>query len=240
MFRNLLALLVACVLSTPSLAADLPARPRLTSPVVDVGWSGMYAGINGGWNLGSFSPFCRTCGPTGTTVNLDDNNPFVGGHIGYLYQGVASNFVLGPEIGIQAWTFKSQAELIPATVLTPAVLLQQRIDWLAYANVRAGFTITPNVLVYLTGGAAWAHVKGEAINLAALDTTNEQSLFGVNIGGGVEFKLTEYLVFGGEYRHYDFGKVSAANPALNLMGIGNSDRLTTDQAMGRLTYRLVP
>ena len=54
---------------------------------------------------------------------------------------------------------------------------------------------------------------------------------------GLEFKITENLTFGGEYRHYDFGKVQAANPALTLT-LGGVDKLTVDQAMGRLSYRL--
>jgi outer membrane immunogenic protein len=194
-------------------------------------------------NLGAFSPFCRVCGPEGTTVNLNDNSAFVGGHIGYALQ--AGNLVIGPELGVQYWGMKKSAQLLPATVETPAVLLQTRIDWLAYANVRAGFLVSPSFLVYLTGGPAWAHIKGDvpgisgAINLTNIaDTSNNQSIFGLNVGGGLAYKLSEYVILSGEYRHYDFGKVSAANPVFNLMGIGNSDRLTVDQAMARLSYRL--
>src|SRR5882762_10983239 len=104
MIRKLFLLLVACALSTPSLAADLSARPRLASPVVDVGWSGFYLGLGVGQNLGSFSPFCRVCGPTGTEVNLDDNSWMFGGHMGYLIQPAGGIIVFGAEIGIQNWS----------------------------------------------------------------------------------------------------------------------------------------
>jgi outer membrane immunogenic protein len=195
----------------------------------------MYLGINGGWNLGSFNPFCRTCGPTATAVDLSDNSPFVGGHIGYLAQ--AGNFVVGPELGVQWWGFKSQKDVtIPVIAPTP-VTLQQKIDWLAYANVRAGLVIGSSVLAYVTGGAAWAHAQSEVLNLQTIfDTANTQSMLGWDIGAGIEFKITENLIFGGEYRHYDFGKVSAGNP-LFTTGI-TTDKLTVDQAMGRLTFRL--
>lgn len=239
MIRKFLFLLLAvCLPMASAIAADLPAKARVASPVAPWSWSGMDIGLEGGMNLGRFSPFCSAaiCGPTGTEVNLDDNNWFIGGHLGYLYQ--TGNLVIGPEIGVQYWGFKAKADLAPSLVLTPT--LQTKVDWLAYANVRAGIAITPGVLVYLTGGPAWAHIKGDAINIATIDLSNEQSAFGLNIGGGVAFKLTEYLSFGGEYRHYDFGKVTAANPILSTAGIGNSDRLTVDQAMARLSYRLAP
>lgn len=215
-------------------AADMAIKAPAPRAAVLNNWQGLYLGINGGWNLGAFSPIVGT-GAAATEVNLDDNSPFVGGHIGYLVQN--GGFVVGPELGVQWWGFKSQAELAPAVGTAPAILLQQKVDWLAYANVRAGFEVFAGALLYATGGVAWAHVKGELINLAALDTSAEQSVTGWNIGLGLEFRITEYLTFGGEYRHYDFGKVQAANPALTLT-LGGLDKLTVDQAMGRLSYRV--
>jgi len=238
-----LAMLAALGLPLDALAADMPIKAPYVSPVPAGSWSGMYFGLEGGMNLGKFSPFCSNelCGPVGTEVNLDDNNWFVGGHLGYLAQ--VGNFVIGPEIGIQYWGFKSRGDIttpVEGQLLTVATL-QTKIDWLAYANVRAGISLTPSLLAYLTLGPAWAHVKGDVntpINLANLDLSSQQSVFGLNIGGGLAYKLSEYVVLSGEYRHYDFGKVTAANPVLNLMGIGNSDRLTVDQAMGRLSFRI--
>lgn len=225
------ALLGANVAQAADMAVKAP--PRLApAPVVD-SWQGFYFGVNGGQNLGSFSPIFGT-GTTATEVNLDDNSWFVGGHAGYLLQSGA--VVFGPEIGVQFWDFKSRGQLAPAVGATPAVLLQERLDFVAYANMRVGFALS-SVYVYATGGAAWAHVKGELINLAAIDTANEQSLLGWNIGAGAEFKLTPSLILGAEYRHYDFGKVQSVNPTVALaLGI-KGDALTTDQVMGRLSYR---
>jgi outer membrane immunogenic protein len=231
--------LLATLVTGPALAADMPVKAALTGTPVPT-WQGLYVGLQGGWNLGSFNPLFGT-GKDATAVNLDDNSPFVGGHIGYLVQNGA--FVLGPEFGVQYWGMKSQAQVVPAVPATieaaaiPAILLQQKIDWLAYANVRAGLSPAANWLVYLTGGAAWAHVKGDLINVSMLSTAFEQSVMGWNVGAGLELKLTEYLTLGAEYRHYDFGKVQSLNPAL-LIGLGGVDSLTVDQVMGRLSYRL--
>jgi len=239
-------LLAAASSLTPAVAADLPAKAVVVA--APQSWSGLYLGLQGGENLGSFSPIFGT-GKTATEINLDDNSPFVGGHIGYLVQ--SGSYVVGPEFGIQYWGQKKQADTgvvilppgpVPADLaLLPTALLQQKIDWLTYANVRAGVTIfSPNVLVYATGGAAWAHVKGELVNLASLNTAFEQSIMGFNIGAGLDLKITEYLTLGGEFRHYDFGKVQALNPALALALGGVSDKLIVDQLMARLSYRLAP
>lgn len=216
-------------------AADMPVKApaRLApAPVVD-SWQGFYFGIDGGQNLGSFSPVFGT-GATATTVNLDDNSWFVGGHAGYLLQ--SGMFVFGPEIGVQYWDFKSRGQLAPAVGAAPAVLLQERVDFVAYANMRVGLALS-SVYVYATGGAAWAHVKGEVINLTSLDTVNEQSLLGWNVGVGAEYKITPSIVLGAEYRHYDFGKVQSINPTVALALGVKGDALTTDQVMGRLSFR---
>lgn len=216
-----------------ALAADMPLKAPRAAALAD-SWAVLYVGINGGWNLGAFSPFCGPrCGPTATEVNLDDNSPFVGGHVGYLYQ-TSSGFVIGPELGVQWLGFKSQAELAPAVGTTPAVLLEQKLDWLAYANLRAGFSPFANTLIYFSGGVAWAHSKGAILNLAALDTSNASSITGWNVGGGLEFKLGPSVSLGFEYRHYDFGDVQAANPLFLVP----ASRLTMEQAMGRLNFRL--
>lgn len=229
---TLLGAALLAVLCTGAQAADMQIKAPPRAAVVADDWRGLYFGIHGGENLGSFNPVFGT-GLLATEVNLDDNSPFVGGHIGYLF---GSTIVFGPEIGVQYWGQKKAATLIPA-LEGPDLLLQQRVDWVAYANVRLGISPFANLLLYATGGAAWAHVKGELINLATIDTTSTQSLLGWNIGAGLEFKLTPTISIGGEYRHYDFGSVQSVNPVVAVaLGI-KSGNLTNDQAMARLTFR---
>ncbi len=213
-------------------AADMAVKARPLAPVVD-SWQGVYFGVNGGQNLGSFSPLFGT-GAAATTINLDDNDWFVGGHVGYLLQSGA--VVFGPELGVQYWNLRPRGQVLPAVGAAPAVLLQERVDFVATANMRVGFALS-SIYLYATGGAAWAHVKGELINLAAIDTTNEQSLLGWNVGAGAEFKLTPSIILGAEYRHYDFGKVQSVNPTVALALGVKGDTLTNDQVMGRLSYR---
>ena len=231
--KTILGLLLL-VAAGPAVAADMPTKAPLQRVVVATDtWQGMYVGLHGGYNLGAFNPAFGT-GETASAVNLDDNSPFIGGHIGYLVQN--GGLVIGPEFGVQYWGHKGEGNLIVDGEDT-GLTFQQKVDWVAYANVRVGITPFASTLLYVTGGAAWAHVKGQLVNVAQLNTAFEQSILGWNAGAGVEFKLTERLTVGAEYRHYDFGSISAVNPAL-LLGLGGIDQLTTDQLMGRLSYRL--
>lgn len=222
-------LLTALLFVCPALAADLQPKAPVYAPVT---WSGIYAGLEGGANLGKFSPLLGQ-GPEATEINLDDNSAFVGGHMGYAVQN--GNLVFGPEVGIQYWDFKSKNELTLGK--DAPVTFQQKVDWLAYVNARVGIILTPGVLAYVTGGPAWAHTRGELINLASLNTAFDQSVFGWNLGAGASYKLTETILLSAEFRHYDFGKVSAANPALNLTGL-NQDNLIVNQIMGRVSFRI--
>jgi outer membrane immunogenic protein len=246
--RFLLAIVLGAF-GTAAFAADMPLKAPRAAPVVVDGWQGLYVGIQGGENLGSYNPLFGV-GDVATKVNLDDNAPFVGAHIGYLF---GDTIYFGPELGVQYWNFKKKGDLVagtpeippseelPAIAATPAVQLQQTIDWMVYANVRVGASLIPNTLIYVTGGAAWAHVRGEILNGGTLGALSafDQGVLGWNVGAGLEFKLGPNLVLGAEYRHMDFGKVSPANPALALIGLAPA-ALTVDQAMGRLSWRFAP
>jgi outer membrane immunogenic protein len=227
------AIVVALGAITTARAADMPVRkaPVYAAPVATPSWQGFYVSIDGGWNLGKFSPVFGTRDIEATAINLDDNSAFVGGSMRYLFQ--TGSFVIGPELGLQWWGFKSQAELVPAGEGTAAVLLQSKIDWLAYAGARAGLTPFQGTLIYLSGGVAWAHQKGETINLAKLDAISAQSLTGWYIGAGLEFRITDNVTFGGEYRHLNFGDVQP------IVAVGvPTDKLTIDQALARLSFKL--
>jgi outer membrane immunogenic protein len=233
MLRTILTGLIA-ICCLPAFAADMPVKaPYIAQPVPVVGWQGLYVGIHGGENLGSFNPVFGT-GVEATAINLDDNSPFVGGHIYYLAQ--LGGLIIGPELGLEYWGFKKQAELAPAGAETPAVLLQQKVDWVVYANLRAGFSPLPSAYIYVTGGAVWAHAQGEVVNLAQLNTAFTQSVMGWNAGVGLDYKLAERIILGIRYTHFDFGTIQPVNPLFST--IISPDKMTVDQIRGSLSVRL--
>lgn len=241
--KRFLGLLFALIFPFAAGAADMPLKAAPYQAQAAWNWSGFYASVEGGWNLGKFNPvFGGTEDLASTAVNLDDNSAFVGGSLRYLHQ--SGIFVLGAEGGIQWWGFKSQAELVPAADGDPAVLLASKIDWVAYVGGRLGISPLPgnSVLLYVSGGAAFGHLKGNTINLADIDVAVTQSITGWYVGAGLDFKITDNIIFGGEYRHIDFGDVNALGsvvPPTGALGNGNA-RLTNDQAMGRITFKISP
>jgi outer membrane immunogenic protein len=211
-------LIWSCVAS----AADLAPLQKKAAPVGATSWSGLYFGLQGGMNLGSFNPIFGS-GPAATKVDFSDNSPIVGGHMGYLVQ--AGSLVVGAEAGLQWMGFKTKT-----TVGTEApVLLQEKVDWMAYVGARAGVVLGEYLLAYADGGAAFAHQKGEAINLAQL--SNTQALNGWYVGAGLEYQLSARSRLGVEYKHVDFGDVT---PIIGISPKG----MTFDQVVGRLSFSL--
>ena len=119
------ASIVALGAAVPALAADLPARVYTKAPPVAMaayGWSGFYAGINGGggwahscWNVvGGLSEGCH---------NADGGT--VGGQVGYRWQMTNWVFVVeaqGDWADLKGSNTSSLAALAPLVTLIPAVL----------------------------------------------------------------------------------------------------------------------
>jgi outer membrane immunogenic protein len=224
--RMLIGVTALLFASGASYAADLPARPaqpRVAAPAVvqEKAWQGFYVGFNGGMNLGKFNPVFGT-EDGAREVDLKDNSWLVGGHMGYMAQ--VGSLVVGPEIGIQYWGLKSEAPIPDSTVL-----LQQRIDWAAYAGARVGLALNEYFMPYVGGGVTWGHIKGQMVDVPASLVSGGAT--GWYVAGGAELRLAKDTTLGFEYRHMDFGDHA---PALLLP----ADRLTIDQIVGRLSFRL--
>jgi outer membrane immunogenic protein len=222
--RMLIGVTALLLAGGASYAADLPARPaqpRAAAPAVvqEKAWQGFYVGLNGGMNLGKFNPVFGE----DKEVDLKDNSWLVGGHMGYLAQ--VGSVVVGPEIGIQYWGLKSEAP----TPLDDKVLLQQKIDWAAYAGARVGLALNEYFMPYVGGGVTWGHIKGQVVDVPASVVSGGAT--GWYVAGGAELRLAKDTTLGVEYRHMDFGDQV---PALLLP----ADRLTIDQVVGRLSFRL--
>lgn len=215
-------------LVSPVIAADMPVKaPLYTPPVAAQSWTGFYVSIDGGPNLGSFNPLFGT-GPEATTVNLDDNSWFVGGNMRYLFQ--SGGLVIGPELGIQYWGIKGKSDI--AVSQEAVATLQQKVDWIVYANVLAGISPFTNTLLYVTGGAAWAHSKTTAVDLGDINVALTQTAMGWNAGAGIAFKLNETVGLGLQYTHFDFGTPEA------IALLGGTKSMTVDQIKGAVSFKL--
>ncbi|HMA74740.1 MAG TPA: outer membrane beta-barrel protein [Xanthobacteraceae bacterium] len=80
-------------------------------------------------------------------------------------------------------------------------------------RVRAGFLVTPDILLYATGGAAAQRVEATLSCNGATSPvcnfsqfqTDSTWLAGWTVGGGLEWKLAQNWLLRGEYRFADFG-----------------------------------
>jgi outer membrane immunogenic protein len=224
MYKQILGLAgAAALLGTSAYAADLAPAPMYTKapPMImsPQTWTGFYIGgdLGGLWSRSTASwdplPSAAFFGvnPTGGDTG---GSSFVGGvHLGYNYQFTPS-WVVGLE-GDWSWTHASGSNTQPWTVYGTgapvgggaATSLSSSLDWLASVRGRVGYLITPTLMAYGTGGAAWGRVHDSA---TASDPTTgylASTSFGTTgdgfvVGGGVEWALTPHWSVRGEYLYY--------------------------------------
>jgi len=159
---------LSALLTGAALAADLPTKAPLLSPVPVYKWSGFYVGgqVGTGWGTSQTNvdvgntfigaPVNQTvnqliAGSLGLTVPLPQvqMNGFVGGaQAGYNYQ--TGMMVFGVEGDILG------AGLKGTTVCILVLNCTNKIDWIADITGRVGVTVGDRALVYVKGGAAWA------------------------------------------------------------------------------------
>jgi outer membrane immunogenic protein len=187
MKRFLIAGAIAFAAAGQALAADLPPpvappprAPATYVPVVPVfSWTGIYIGLNGGYNFGTVSP------TAGTGFNTDGF--LVGGTIGGNYQ--FGSFVIGIE---GDGDYNSLSTTPPGAA--PGTTFSS--DWLATVRGRAGYAID-RLLIFGTGGAAFAP--------ASLTGAGTTTMTGWTAGGGIEYAFTPNWTAKVEYLYVDFG-----------------------------------
>jgi outer membrane immunogenic protein len=156
-----------------------------------------------------------------------------GGQIGYNYQfnnGFLNNsFVVGIEADIQGIAESSGSNSVagqagisgfPANPIDQTLFSNRRQDYLGTVRGRLGFTITPTLLIYGTGGLAYGQTNSSTSitqfveNAAALPSAYSSfgsisnSRVGWTAGGGAEWLFLPNWSLKVEYLYYDLGSVS--------------------------------
>jgi outer membrane immunogenic protein len=141
-----------------------------------VNWSGLYAGVNGGYGWNGVS-------------NLDPGAPdpsggFGGGQIGYNWQGVwHPNLVLGIEADFQGSGISDKDFAGD----------KSELNWFGTVRGRIGYAFD-RTLIYGTGGFAYGNIK----NTGTFSVSETQT--GWVVGGGVEYKLAPAWSVKAEYQ----------------------------------------
>ncbi len=229
--------LAAIVLAVPAMAADIPLKSKAPPPAAS--WAGPYAGVALGgkfgdttWTANSTSDF------PGTIVDASSPDTFrpsafrVGGYAGYNWE--QAPWVYGVELDIAYADGESTHAGIPGCGIGcfpgapgPGVDTSSvKLGWDASIRARFGYLITPDTLLYGTGGIAWQAVEttGTCQHSAAdpqcsvaagtpFDTQSDRKILtGWTVGAGVEVRVSGPWLLRGEYRYADFGTFSGLFP----------------------------
>jgi outer membrane immunogenic protein len=206
-------------------AADMPTKAPVYAPAFN--WNGFYVGADAGVlaarGSGTWTPLPSALlfGADAFTGDLNKTS-FVGGiHGGYNWL-LNSSVLLGVEAD-WSWTKNSAS-----TAKTPWTLggvgfpplssttMSRDINWLASLRGRLGMLVTPNALVYLTGGVAWggfnygAAATNGVVGSYSVATSSSKTSAGYVLGGGVEWALTNNWLVRGEYLYYGMNSSQSA------------------------------
>jgi len=226
MKRILATVMVTAALTAPGLAADLGARTYTKAPALAPvsNWSGFYIGGNLGYGWGdgdtdvSFLPSPAVFGLNNTTLGARSTGVTGGAQLGYNWQ--IGSLVTGLEADIQGSDIKGSARATPTFAgsadLDPDGLLssEQKLSWFGTVRGRLGVTVTPDLLLYGTGGLAYGHVEASAntqlfnVNVESPASVSKTKV-GWTAGAGAEWMFARNWSAKLEYLYIDLGSESA-------------------------------
>lgn len=175
-------------LSGTAFAADVVSEePPAPAPVAELpvaSWAGPYAGISAGYGFSGHAKV-HDGGPDIKTKG------FVGGVFGG-YQWQQENFVYGAE-----------ADLGYNGVKGDSGGINSKGGFEGSLRARLGYAVTPEILLYGTGGGA---LKNQKISVPGDSDSN--TMLGWTAGVGTDIKITDNVFGRVEYRYTDFGSKS--------------------------------
>lgn len=256
----------AALVGSPAFAADMATKAPPSAPAPAPTWTGFYLGgeFGAGWGdrAVNFSPndpasaslFSGTSGfagqqPLATSQRLSRSGPVGGVEIGYNWQAGA-NWLVGLEADFSLSGISGQASGPTSNLLggvgpiTQSTNAKQSTDWYGTVRGRAGFLVTPNLLLFATGGFAYGRVADSANYLTSFpgivisnvpaggfgfSCTSNVTCFagsssavrtGFTAGGGAEWLLDQHWSAKIEYQFVDLGTQTVRVTALSAAGIG--------------------
>jgi outer membrane immunogenic protein len=240
-------------------AADMAVKARPLPPPV-YSWTGCYIGFSaGGKGIRTrdtvYKPAVGALAASSVYLGeLEDTTWIAGGQVGCNYQ--TGNWVLGIEGDAhgQRWGVSSAlvGQIIPAG-FAAGDTFELRSDWQASARGRVGYAVDRS-LFYVTGGAAFTEVRAFSSWVAipgvraAVLATDDRTLTGWTVGGGVEYAATNNVTLGLEGRYSDYGRqrfnsgpvvtnVGQLAPALVTQNTYRDIRIETGEVMAKVNYK---
>ena len=242
---------IASLVATSAFAADLPAKaPYMKAPIIPVwNWTGFYIGGNVGYGWGNSSDSTTITrfltglplpgALVGTNGNQTDVNGVIGGgQFGYNWQ-ISRDLLFGFEADIQGSDQRGTGTVTCVRCSDDGTgivaNLNHKLDWFGTVRGRGGVLVTPDLLLYATGGLAYGEVavNGNAIgnfNLTQVVLPGVSSTHaGWTAGLGVESHMWDQWTVKLEWLYMDLGSVGAG--PVQLTGI-----LVPVRTVGGLSY----
>jgi outer membrane immunogenic protein len=231
MKRILGTLILTAALTAPGFAADLAARSYTKAPALAAvsNWSGFYIGGNLGYGWGDgntdgsfLAPSADVSGGINdTSLGARSKGVTGGAQAGYNWQ--IGSLLTGIEADIQGSGIKASARANAVNALTgvpdPAVVLssEPKLSWFGTMRGRLGVTVTPDLLLYGTGGLAYGRVEASANNqlfrdgslLVEYPASVSKTKVGWTAGAGAEWMFAHNWSAKLEYLYVDLGSESA-------------------------------
>lgn len=203
-------------LAAPAMAADMRMPVKAPPPVAATvyNWTGFYIGIHAGGTWGKVTA-TESVAPGGIEYNGLGNSwtakpsGFVGGgQIGYNWQAAGSPLVFGIEGDIGYLDLSGSA--VSPLAITQASGTTVTTEGNLYGTIRGRLGYAHNnVLIYGTGGAIFANVKGQITDPVFITPIEPSSRTGWQAGwtagGGLEFGFANWSLKA-EYLYFDLGK----------------------------------
>jgi outer membrane immunogenic protein len=211
--KFLMASASAVVLTGSAVAADLPTRappPVYIPPVPIFTWTGIYVGGQIGYAWGNQNSVVFL--PNGSTLNGYSNNDGVigGAHVGYNYQ--VNQFVVGLEGSVDGSSLSRSISGFTPSYGIGGYTIGGNTGVQGSIRGRVGYAFD-RVLIYATGGVAFAGVNGYISTPYTYDSGSSTRV-GWTIGGGLEYAVTNNWSIRAEYRYSSFGSYTSSYPAL--------------------------
>jgi len=261
-----------------AIGALAAANPALAQPPVPYNWTGCYVGGNVGYSWGRArgnlnEPVLGFLGlPTSVPISLNPD-----GVIGGVQSGCQRQFdnrwVLGLEADFQGSAEKasgnfsnpfsfsfSDGEGFAVTSGTVGHSIEAKIQWFGTWRARAGFLVTPTIMLYGTGGLAYGKtnvtdnitINGTTVPFgapippssfsAATSIGGSQIKVGWTLGAGVEGALFNWnnWTWKLEYLYIDLGSASGFGFDPFIGGYSWNAKFTDNIVRVGLNYRILP
>jgi outer membrane immunogenic protein len=212
---------LALLLSTTPFAAHAQLFNSMADPRSVYDWSGFYLGVQMGWGWADQ----HIEDNAGLDADLGLKGEFFGPTFGYQKQ--FNNFVVGAEVEANWSDIDGQDSFAGAAGRTFG-----NVEIFGSLSGKVGYAWR-DILIYGSGGLAGSET-GTLQRNGPFSTEDHAASFGWMAGAGVDVALTDRIVLGLQYRHYDLGEADFSELGFIPKRKGRTD---TDAVIGQFKVR---